>query len=303
MRRLLISLAAVFLALIVGAVLGAVVRQGNSDRDDLARRNDALAAANQQLEHRADAAEDFIDRSSDRLLTGTLTDRTVLIFTTPDANVADADAVTAALTTAGATVTGRVALTDAFVDASQGDRLRTAVTNMIPAGAQLQTESVDQGSLAGDLLGLALLNDPASGAERATGQERGLILGTLRDGGFLATGDLAPAQLAVVVTGAGARAGHDGRGSIVAHFAGALRERGAGVVLAGRPGSSRAPGPIAQVRADRRLEAAVTTVDDVNRESGRVTTVLGLAEQLDGKTGHYGAGPDVGAAPAGALPG
>ena len=303
MRRLLISLAAVFLALIVGAVLGAVVRQGNSDRDDLARRNDALAAANQQLEHRADAAEQFIDHSSDRLLHGTLADRKVLVFTTPDADVADADAVSAALTTAGASVTGRVALTDAFVDATQGDRLRTAVTNMIPAGAQLQTDSVDQGSLAGDLLGLALLNDPGSGAERATGQERGLILATLRDGGFLATGELAPAQLAVVVTGSGAQAGHDGQGSIIAHFAGALRERGAGVVLAGQPGSSRGPGPIAQVRADRRLDAAVTTVDDVDRGSGRVSTVLGLAEQLDGKTGHYGTGADVSATPAGALPG
>jgi hypothetical protein len=293
MRRLVVSLTAIFLALAVGAALGAVVRHGGSGGgDDLARRNDALAAANGQLERQVGAADDFIARSAGRILNGTLADRTVLVFTTPDAG-GDVDAVTAALTTAGATITGRVALTDAFVDASQGDRLRTAVTNMIPAGAQLQTEAVDQGSLAGDLLGLAFLTDPANGADRATAQERGLIADTLRNGGFLGAGDFAPAQLAVVVTGAGARADHNGQGSITAHFAGALRGRGAGLVLAGRAGSSDGSGPIAEVRRDNRLDATVSTVDNVDRETGRVTTALGLAEQLGGKTGHYGTGPEA----------
>ncbi|MBV7707685.1 copper transporter [Nocardia nova] len=294
MRRLVVSLAAIFLALAVGAALGAVVRQGGpGGGDDLAQRNDALAAANGQLERQVGAADDFIARSAGRILNGTLADHTVLVFTTPDADGGDVDAVTAALTTAGAKVTGRVALTDAFVDASQGDRLRTAVTNMIPAGAQLQTEAVDQGSLAGDLLGLAFLTDPADGADRATAQERGLIVDTLRNGGFLAAGDFAPAQLAVVVTGSGGRADHNGQGSITAHFAGALRGRGAGLVLAGRAGSSDGSGPIAEVRRENRLDATVSTVDNVDRETGRVTTALGLAEQLGGKTGHYGTGPEA----------
>ncbi|NKY88196.1 copper transporter [Nocardia veterana] len=304
MRRLVVSLIAIFVALVVGAAVGVAVRFGAAgDGEDLARRNDDLSAANGRLERQAGAADDFIARSAGRILGGTLTDRTVLVFTTPDADAADVDAVTAALTTAGAKITGRVSLTDAFVDAGQGDRLRTAVTNMIPAGAQLRTEAVDQGSLAGDLVGLAFLTDPGTGAERATGQERGLIVDTLRGGGFLATDTATPAQLAVVVTGAGARADQDGQGSIVAHFAGALRGRGAGVVLAGRPGSSDGSGPIAQVRRDGRLDAAVTTVDNVDREIGRVTTALGLAEQLGGKTGHYGTGPEATSVSVAALPG
>ncbi|WP_255660203.1 copper transporter [Nocardia spumae] len=303
MRRLLVSLIAIFLALVVGAVVGAVVRNGGSGGADLSRRNDALSAANGRLERQVGAADDFVARSAGRILGGTLADRTVLVFTTPDADAADVDAVTAALTTAGAKVTGRIALTDAFVDAAQGDRLRTAVTNMIPAGAQLQTDAMDQGSLAGDLLGLAFLTDPGDGAERATGQERGLIADTLHGGGFLAAGEFAPAQSAIVVTGAGARADHNGQGSIIARFAGALRGRGAGVVLAGRPGSSAAAGPIAQVRSDNRLDATVSTVDNVDRETGRVTTVLGLGEQLGGKTGHYGSGPDATSLSVAALPG
>ncbi len=302
-RRLVVSLLAIFLALVVGAVVGAVVRAGGSDGPDLSQRNEALTTANSRLERQVGAADDFIARSSGRILGGTLADRTVLVFTTPDADGGDVDAVTAALTTAGAKVTGRVALTDAFVDAAQGDRLRTTVTNMIPAGAQLQTDAVDQGSLAGDLLGLSLLTDPADNAERATGQERGLIVDTLRGGGFLGTGDLAPAQLAVVVTGDGARADQNGQGSIIAHFAGALRGRGAGVVLAGRSGASTGSGPIAQVHGDNRLDTTVTTVDNVDRRIGRVTTALGLAEQLGGKAGRYGDGPDATSLSVAGLPG
>ncbi|AHH17388.1 hypothetical protein DUF 3186 [Nocardia nova SH22a] len=303
LRRLVVSLLGISLALVVGAAVGAVARHSGSHGPDLARRNDALTAANDRLERQVGAADDFIARSAGRILGGTLAGRTVLVFTTPDADGADADAVTAALTTAGATVTGRVALTDAFTDAAQGDRLRTAVTNMIPAGAQLQTDAVDQGSLAGDLLGLSLLTDPADNAERATAQERGLIVDTLRGGGFLGTGELAPAQSAVVVTGDGARADHNGQGSIIAHFAAALRGRGAGVVLAGRAGAAAGSGPIAQVRADPRLDTTVTTVDNADREIGRVTTALGLSEQLGGKTGHYGSGPDATSLSVAGLPG
>ncbi|WP_425301966.1 copper transporter [Nocardia wallacei] len=43
----------------------------------------------------------------------------VLVFTTPDADAADVEAVTKGLTTAGAVVGGTVALTDAFVDSGQ----------------------------------------------------------------------------------------------------------------------------------------------------------------------------------------
>ncbi|MEV5652299.1 copper transporter [Nocardia sp. NPDC052254] len=303
LRRLGISLLAIFVALVVGAAVGAVVRDRGSGGPDLSERNRALTAANSRLEREVGAADEFIARSAGRILGGTLADRTVLMFTTPDADGGDADAVAAALTTAGAKVTGRIALTDAFVDAAQGDRLRTAVTNMIPAGAQLQTGAVDQGSLAGDLLGLSLLADPANNAERATDQERGLILDTLRGGGFVAAGDLAPAQLAVVVTGNGARADHNGQGSIIAHFAGALRGRSAGVVLAGRSGAAAGSGPIAQVHAEDRLGTTVTTVDNVDRRIGRVTTALGLAEQLDGKAGRYGAGPDATSLSVAGLPG
>ena len=42
------------------------------------------------------------------------------------------------------------------------------------------------------------------------------------------------------------------------------------------------------VRADTADSAAVTTVDDVDLASGRLATVLGLAEQDGGGVGRYG---------------
>jgi hypothetical protein len=170
--------------------------------------------------------------------------------------------------------------------------MRTALTNVIPAGAQLRTGQVDQGSMAGDLLGLVLLLDPANAQPRSTPEELGLVLETLRGGGFLAYGDTPahPANLAVVVTGNGAKSGDNSQGSNIARFAGALRGRGAGAVLAGRFGAADNPGPIAIIRSDAALATAVTTVDNLDREIGRVTAVLGLSEQLSGGAGRYGTG-------------
>ncbi|WP_280305030.1 copper transporter [Nocardia abscessus] len=311
MRQHAISIVAIFLALAIGVVLGSQTLAADllsglrADKTELRQQVDALTEQNRQLDDQAMAADRFVAGSSGRILGGTLADRSVVVFTTPDADPGDVDAVTRALEISGAGVTGRIALTEAFVDAAEGDRMRTAVTNVIPAGAQLRTGAVDQGSMAGDLLGLVLLLDPASGQTRGTPQELGLVLETLRGGGFLAYGDtpVHPAQLAVVVTGNGVDAARDGAGSNTARFAGALRGRGAGVVLAGRTGAADAQGPIAVVRTDAALAAQVSTVDNLERELGRVTTVLALGEQLNGGAGRYGTGAKAASLTLAALPG
>ncbi|MFF2549353.1 copper transporter [Nocardia sp. NPDC058058] len=289
-RHHAVSIAAVFLALALGVVLGTRTHSdgffpGSADK----QRADALSSENARLTEQLKAADDFLTGSAAKVLAGSLGSKSVLVFTTPDADNADADAVANSLTAAGATVTGRVALTGAFTDSAEGDRLRTALTNVVPAGAKLQIDAADQGSLGGDLLGQVLLTDPVSNQPRGTDQERGLALETLRGGGFLTFGEVHPAQLAVVVTGDGARADENNRGTIVARFAGGLRAHSAGVVLAGRYGAAEGPGPIAVARDEAPL-ATITTVDNVDHAIGRITTVLGLTEQLNGGTGRYGTG-------------
>ncbi|MFE3446170.1 copper transporter [Nocardia sp. NPDC059180] len=310
-RQHAISIAAIFLALALGVVLGSQTLASDllsglrSDKDDLRSQVDTLTEQNQRLTGQMNGADAFIAGSAQRILGGTLADRSVLVFTTPDADPADVDGAVAALQTAGAAITGRIAFTDAFVDATEGDRMRSTLTNIIPAGAELRTGAVDQGSLAGDLLGLVLLVDPATGQPRSTPQELGLALETLRGGGFLAYGDtpVQPAQLAVVVTGDGAEADENSRGANTARFAGALRARGAGVVLAGRAGAAEGSGPLAVVRSEAPLAASVTTVDNLDRELGRITTALALSEQLEGRTGRYGTGPTATSLTLAAMPG
>ncbi|MGW6728413.1 copper transporter [Nocardia sp. NPDC055029] len=298
LRHHAISIAAIFFALAVGVVLGSQTLASDmlsglrSDKSDLRGQVDALTAQNEQLTGRLDAADQFIAGSAGRILGGALADRSVVVFTTPDADPGDIDGVSKALETAGAAVTGRIALTDAFVDAGEGDRMRSALTNIVPAGAQLRTGAVDQGSMAGDLLGLTLLLDPATNQPRSTAPELSLVLETLRGGGFLAYGDtpVRPAQLAVVVTGNGV-ASDTGQGATIARFTGAVRARAAGTVLAGRAGAAEGSAAIAHVRAQAPLAATVTTVDNSDREIGRVTTALAFTEQLTGGAGRYGTGP------------
>ncbi|MFI2285615.1 copper transporter [Nocardia beijingensis] len=311
LRQHAISIVAIFLALAIGVVLGSQTLAADllsglrADKADLRQQVDTLTERNRQLDEQTAAADRFIAGSSGRILGGTLADRGVVVFTTLDADPADVEAVSRALAAAGAAVTGRIALTEAFADATEGDRMRTALTNVIPAGAQLRTGAVDQGSMAGDLLGLVLLLDPASGQTRSTPEELGLVLETLRGGGFLAYGDtpVRPAQLAVVITGDAVAAAGGGAGPNIARFAGALRGRGAGVVLAGRAGAADGQGPIAVVRADAALAAQVSTVDNVERELGRVTTVLALGEQLNGGAGRYGTGAKAASLTLAVVPG
>ena len=310
MRQHAISIAAIFIALAIGIVLGSqtlasgVLSGLRNDKGDLQNRVDQLQDSNNKLQAQVGAADSFDATTAGRIVHGALDQRTVLVFTTPDADPGDVDGVTKMIQDAGGAVTGRVSLTDAFVDTANGDKLRTTVTNIIPAGVQLRTGAVDQGSLAGDLLGSVLQLNPQSAEPQSTPQEMALALDTLRSGGFIGydNGTVRPAQLAVVVTGDGKGADAGNRGAVVGRFAAALDGRGAGTVLAGRPGSADGSGPIAVVRSDAAMTAGTTTVDDVDRQAGRITVALALQEQLNGGAGRYGTGPKATAVTVGARP-
>ena len=55
--------------------------------------------------------------------------------------------------------------------------------------------------------------------------------------------------------------------------------------------SSNGPAAVGVARADAAVTPVISTVDDVDAESGRVTTVLGVADLINGgHTGQYGTG-------------
>jgi hypothetical protein len=302
-----VSIAAIFLALAVGIVLGSqsiasgVLSGLRDDKSDLQHQLDAAQDRNTVLVARGQAADGFDAALAPRILRDVLAHRSVVVVTTPSADAGDIEAVGRDLVAAGATVTGTVGLTAALLDPANGDRLRTLVTNMIPAGVALHTGTVDQGSLVGDFLGTVLQLNAKTQRPQSTPAELTLALDTLRDGGFLSYGGgtVRPAQTMVVITGGGES--NDNAGAVLARFAGGLRGRGQGTVLAGRAASADGNGAIAMTRSDSALASEVSTVDDVDGAAGRITVALALAEQLAGGAGRYGVGPKAAAVTVGAV--
>lgn len=300
LRQHAFSLAAVFLALAVGVVLGSGFLSDtllSSLRDEKRDLYTQIAGLNDQknvLNEKLSAANNFDTQLGGRMVHDALGGKSVVVFRTPDAKDDDVAAVSKIVGQGGGTVTGTVSLTQEFVDANSAEKLRSVVnSSILPAGAQLSTKLVDQGSQAGDLLGIALLINRDPAVPPVDDPQRDTVLASLRDTGFISYGSqhVGAANTAAVITG-GALANDAGnQGVSVARFAAGLAPHGSGVLVAGRDGSSAGTAAVAVARADNAVTSAVSTVDDVDAESGRITVVLGIADLVNGgRTGQYGTG-------------
>lgn len=322
LRYHVISIAAVFLAVAVGVVLGSTALSGallsglSGEKDELARQVSDLSAERNHLNGQLDDADGFATVVGPLVVRDQLTQRTVVLISTADVGQADRDAMRALVSGAGGSVTGELRLTEAFTDPAKSDRLRDVVVRLLPAGIRLPTAS-DPGTLAGGLIGPLVLINKDTNQPQASAQETAAALAGLGEGGFLRASDgLRPAQLAIVLTGGSADRGRPDAGSsvqalrttgdraaTVARFAIQVDRAGAGAVLAGGAGSADGTGPIGVVRADGSAAGALSTVDNVDGGAGRVATILALREQLDGRAESYGTAANARAAAPGATPG
>ncbi|HVV09721.1 copper transporter [Amycolatopsis sp.] len=295
LRYHVISIAAVFLALAVGVVLGSTALSGSllsglsNEKGELASQVSDLQAQRNQLNARLTDADAFAGAMGPKVVAGALDKRSVVMVTTEETSPADRDALKQLITQSGATVTGELQLTSSFMDPAKADQLRQVVTRLQPAGATFPTAG-DPGTLAGALVGSVLLLNKDTAQPQSTTAELAAAIGGLTDGGFVkASPNIGPGQLAVVMT-AGQATG-DGAGdkaATLARFSAQLDRSGAGTVLAGDPASAEGTGAIGVVRADTSATSILSTVDNVNTAAGRVATVLALREQLDGAVGRYG---------------
>ncbi|MCX2964360.1 copper transporter [Gordonia sp. NPDC062954] len=305
LRQHAISLAAVFLALALGLFLGSgfVGDRVNSLTGASRDRIGDLEAERDHLNEQLNAANSFDAAVAPRLISGALADQSVLVVTAPNAADTDVDAVKEALSTAGARFAGQIALTDELVTDQNAEQLRTIVDQTIPAGTTLRAELTDSGGRVGDLLGALLLHP--EGRTAADAADIRLGLQALREGGFIAAADrtMSGADLVVVVTGDALGDDAGAQGQLVARTAAAMAARGQGGVLVGRAGSAEGGSPIAVVRSDPALGNAVSTVDNVDQQTGLITAVLALAQESDGQTGAYGTGAGARAITVGAAPG
>jgi outer membrane murein-binding lipoprotein Lpp len=298
-----VSIAAIFLALAMGVLLGAsgvsdrVLGAVTSQRDDLAGRVERLTSERDALAAQERASDEFAARIGPAAVRGLLSGQYVTVVAA-GADAQDRAAVATLVGQAGGAVTGQLELTEAIGDPARADQLRELTSQLLPAGAQLPAAS-DTGSLVGGLLGGVLL---ARDGQQISPEDVTSVLTGLTSAGFVAPGDApTPANLVVVLTG-GAQPGVNGGDSaaVVARLAAELDRAGRGAVLAGRTGSAEATGPVGVARADPQIVAGLSTVDDVHGGPGRVAAVLALKEQLEGRAGSYGTGAGAadGAAPA-----
>jgi outer membrane murein-binding lipoprotein Lpp len=298
LRQHAFSLAAVFLALAVGVVLGSgVLSDGllsglRDDNRQLQSQVNALDQQNNALREKLNSAGEFDAAMAGRILRGSLAGKSVVIFRTPDSSDDVVGGLTRLVGEAGGTVTQ-------FVEANNAEKLLSVVnSSVLPAGAQLSTASVDQGSQAGDLMGIVLQINKNPATPPVDDPQRSTALAALRDTGFITYPDkpIPAANAALVVTGGGLGDDAGNRGSSVARFGAALAPHGAGTVLAGSEGAASGTAAVAVTRADPAMAAAVSTVDDVDLQSGRITAILALHDLLNGgHSAHYGTGQGAGA--------
>jgi hypothetical protein len=301
LRQHALSLAAVFLALAVGVVLGSgflsdtLLSGLRDEKQDLYTQIGGLNDQKNVLHEKLSAANNFDTQLGGRIVHDALGGKSVVVFRTPDAKDDDVAAVSKIVGQGGGTVTGTVSLTQEFVDANSAEKLRTVVnSSVLPVGQQLSTKLVDEGSQAGDLLGIAVLVNTNPAIPPVDDTQRDTVLASLRDTGFITyqpSDHLGAANAALVITGGALPQDAGNQGVSVARFSAALAPHGAGILVAGRDGSATGGAAVAVTRADAGMNSAISTVDDVDTAPGRITAILGLHDLINGgHVGQYGTG-------------
>lgn len=307
-RYHIVSIVSVFLALAVGIALGGgplkgevdntLVDQVKADKQAKVDFKDKIAS----LRSTNAFSDSFAKTAAPELIGGSLPGRVVTLVVLPDAKQTTVGTLTELVTAAGATVGGTVRVGDGLIDPgnkqlvdSLGSQLIDGVPDVeVPAGAS----GYDQ---MGVLLARAIGTGSDGGA--TVDEEANSILAGLSTASLLSTdGELnRRGSLVVFVAGPGTGSAADQRGadSILTSLISAVDAGTDGVVVAGPVASAHKDGLVAAVRDDVGAARDVSTVDVLERTAGSVVTVMALAGQAAGRSGHYGA---VDAAD-GAMPG
>jgi hypothetical protein len=325
-RYHLVSLVSVFLALAVGIVLGAgplkdPISEGLSQSvEQLRQDRDALGDQLKTAQAGSRNRDTFITGIQDHLVAGQLEGRSVVLVTLPGA---DADAVrplTQALAAAGARLTGRVDLQEAWADPASRSARDIAIANLrgtaggasgtatptrtpSPSPTATPTAGTAADTAAAEVLARALVTTDSSPSERPDETSRTLLDGLARAGLLDVNGDTPGRATEVVLLAPGVATAvqgvvptpspspsPDGTPAWMA-LASVLDADSSGAVVVGPASSATTGGILAAVRGQQALSTAVSTVDTGGTPMGDVTTVFALREQQQGSAGSYGFGP------------
>jgi hypothetical protein len=290
-RYHIVSLMAVFLALSVGIAVGVTLRpsvdvglieQAAQDRKQVQELRAELDRRN-VLD---DYADDWAAQAGAVTLTGVLAGERVALVSMPGAPGPVMDAVAAAVTEAGGTVTRTAVVAERVFDPAQTAEVSEAVQPL--TGLLGLTDEMSLPTKVGLALSRSLLAQQTQDRDDQAAQ----VTRTLTRAGLATIDDDsdAQAQLAVLVTGEAPDSPPTNE-QLDAHvdLAVALKASARGEVLAG-PNSAGVEGSdVLAVRTDSDAAGTLSTVDVADLASGVATVVLAGKEQLLGRAGHYGA--------------
>ncbi|HEX8002876.1 MAG TPA: copper transporter [Mycobacteriales bacterium] len=303
-RYHVVSIVAVFLALGIGIVFGttainrAILNDLDRNVDRLTEEKRALDAERKLLADRAGDADEWGKAVYQSLVAGVLSGERVVVVSAPGASRSVRDEVVKQLGLAGATVTGRIRLSEALTDPGRGAELDDLVIRELPQGVTLP----GTGSTAAEraMAELAhVLGTESPGSTPPPSLTR--VLAALRERGFLAVdGDtVLPARNVVVLlpghsespSPTPSRAPEEQAPVAVSLVSALARLAPRPAVVAVAPAGGSVTGTeLEDVRADADLKELVSTVDDVDLVFGQTALVLAIDEARRGGHGHYGDG-------------
>jgi hypothetical protein len=299
-RYHLVSIAAIFLALAIGLVVGATALSDptlsllKNQNTQFAKDNQAYRNQVQQMQRQQDGDNQFAQQLGPTLLQGQLTGERVVFFVLPGASQTIHDQATKMISQAGATVSGQVTIQGKYLDDEQAAVLDQLAETVKAPDITFPQNATTYDKAAAVLAGAVVTNQQArAGSEDAAGGE---ILSGFKDQGFVTFSGKpgGRATLAVVIAPSMPYQGQgvDTDNRALVSLAAALDVADRGTVMAG-PYQAAQDGGLIQVLRGTGTAEKVSTVDTADTPSGQIVTVLALAAELTGKAGKYGTGSGV----------
>jgi Copper transport outer membrane protein, MctB len=295
---------AVFLALAIGIVLGSTELQGHTldalraTSDSLSRQLSAARAQSDGYQTQANAEDQFLQSAEPRLLARLLYGQNVVIVTEPGAQGSVVDAINKDAKTAGATVTGQVALQPKFNDISGANQSSLGSINssiasndsvVLTTGSDPQTVYQDQ---AAQLIATAIL-DKGAGSTVLTSTAAQTLLSTYAQDGYLTISGTPTDRntLAILVTPQSAPSDgpNDPANQVLLAIAQEFATASSATVVAGGTAGSAQSGSAISVLRSSSVSALVSSVDNADTTLGQISVIEALADQLaGGKPNSYG---------------
>ncbi|NUP68539.1 MAG: copper transporter [Nonomuraea sp.] len=306
-RYHLVSIVAIFLALAVGIVLGTTLLQEPAVKSaqevsaQLTKTKEELRAQIDVLQGREAVNDGFVTTMTPKLVAGELTGQRVLLVETPGSSTTFREAEQQVLEEAGAEVSGRVTLTEKFLDPQRTGVLDGLVNQLKPVDMVFPATATTWDKAA-TLLGATFLTTDQAQAGTANPATAAVISGFETGGLFTTDGDPAKrATLAVMFVPEKPYEGEQAEtqaGALVS-VADKFDTAGKGLVLAGTAANAAVTGGVITALGDEsEISKRVSTVDTADMPAGRVVIVYALREQLSGRAGDYGGKNASGGQPA-----